>query len=71
MKKISLNELKIILTPSELKNVRGGTTFWCSCGGGGGSYVNTDTCESAYMYILMACGYHSQTYNNGLAWCDC
>ena len=30
-KKISLETLKILLTPKEMKNITGGSAFWCEC----------------------------------------
>ena len=40
MKKITLNGLKKVLTPKELKNILGGSEGLCSCGGTGDPVYN-------------------------------
>jgi len=58
-KKISLNGLNKVLTPQEMKNVKGGSGFIrCCCGMGlniNCFNVNTDCCDEAIWAVSWVC----------------
>ena len=48
IKRISLNGLKKVLGPKEMKNITGGsTTYRCFCAGGSFFNVNAGSCSEA------------------------
>ena len=51
MNKISLGTLKNILTPKEMKNITGGSTFFVACAGGASFPVEAGSCNEVEEFL--------------------
>ena len=47
MNKISLSNLQKVLSPKEMKNITGGSTYWVACADGSSFPVTADSCDIA------------------------
>jgi natural product precursor len=58
MKKISLNGLENTLSPKEMKNITGGSSYWIACcnSDGPGFSGTANSCDDAEEVAKLVCG---------------